>query len=131
MMKTFSIFILAISFTLGGVWTALAQGKDPGNLYSTWLRLSLSGKNQVEIEYYMRHVKTNDLDKVKERLRFYVIDNLKRQGVSTMITQSIDQDDMRVAMKKVRTEVRFAGMEYDELLRMKIKEEFGILLADL
>lgn len=131
MKKTLIISILSITLSLAGSWTASALGKDPGNLYSTWLRLSLSGKNQVEIEYYMRHVKNNDLDKVKERLRFYVIDNLKRQGVSTMISQSIDQDDMRVAMKKVRTEVRFAGMEYDELLRMKIKEEFGILLADL
>ena len=102
------------------------------NLITTWMQLALLGKNQAEIEFYfIRNDKESKLDSVKKKMRFTVIDNLKRTGIRRLISQAMDEDDLSVVKKKVITEIRYMGMEHDEDLKISIKEEFGIVVDRL
>ncbi len=116
-------------FLAGGIFAQTAT--DPGNLYTTWIKLALVGKNQAEIEYFFRNLDDKTLERIKKRIRFAIIDNLKRSGIKGMIAKSSDADDVNVVIRKVVTEIRYSGMEHDEDLRLSIKEEFGITLEKL
>ena len=102
-----------------------------GNLYTTWVKLALLGKNQAEIEFFFRGVREKNLMEVKDRLRSAVIDNLRRSGLSTMIQKSTDVDDFNTIVRKIITEIRYLGMEHDTDLKLTIKEEFGVILERL
>ena len=105
--------------------------KDPGNLYTKWVTLALLGKNQAEIENYFRNIDDPLMNKIKERIRFTVLDNLRRSGIRNMIQSSNDLDDIRVVHQKIITEIRYIGMEHDQDLRQSIREEFGVMLDNL
>lgn len=99
---------------------------DVGNIYLTWKQLSLIGKSQSEIEYYFRNIDQVSLNKVKQRLRVSVMENLKNMRLKYQIDKVVDQDDLNVIRDKILIEIRFAGLEYDENLRYSIQEEFGL-----
>ncbi|MGK0290684.1 MAG: hypothetical protein ACI86H_002143 [bacterium] len=125
--KNFILFVLFLAISSAS-FAATKQTTDVGNLYSRWIQLSLGGKSQSEIEYFFRGINDKSLKKVKARLRFAVIANLKRKGVHQILAQSTDTDDLNVAKQKIRTEIRFMGMEHDTKLKLSIKDEFGLAL---
>ena len=102
--------------------------KKEENRITTWMTLSLLGKNQAEIEYYFRKLDQRDLDELRNRLRGTVMDNLRRSGIHELIANSLDMDDLNVVRRKVITEIRYMGMEHDQDLKISIKEEFGLSL---
>lgn len=121
--------IILLFFTLT---TGFSQpAKDSGNIYTKWITLALLGKNQAEIEYFFRNEKESSIQRVKERIRFAVLDNLRRAGIKTLIQKSSDADDFNVIITKILLEIRYAGMEHDEDLVLSIKEEFGVELLSL
>lgn len=105
--------------------------KDSGNIYTKWMTLALLGKNQAEIEYYFRNEKEATIDRVKERIRFAVLENLRRAGLKTLLEKVSDADDLNVIIRKIVIEIRYAGMEHDRDLLLSIKEEFGVELQRL
>lgn len=126
------MLVLLVSLMLvGGDLYSQTARKNTGNMYTQWMKLALLGKNQAEIEYFFRNVDSTTLDQIKQRIRFAVIDNLKRSGIHSLINKRSDIDDINVLINKIVTEIRYVGMEHDEDLRMSIKEEFGILLENL
>lgn len=119
--------LIAFSSTYG-----LAQPtRDSGNIYTKWITLALLGKNQAEIEYYFRNEKEASVERVKQRIRFAVLESLKRAGIRSMIARSSDADDFNVVIRKISLEIRYAGLEHDEDLLLSIKEEFGVELESL
>lgn len=128
--KVSSILVLSLFIFVGGN-TYSQPAKDIGNIYTIWIKLALLGKNQSEIEYYFRNIDTQTMGSIKKRLRFAVLDNLRRIGVKKLVSRTADMDDLNVVVNKIATEVRYAGMEHDEDLRLTIKEEFGVILENL
>lgn len=123
------LVVLVFVFINGNIYSQPA--KDIGNIYTIWIKLALLGKNQSEIEYYFRNIDNQTMGAIKKRLRFAVLDNLRRIGVKKLISRTSDMDDLNVVVNKIATEIRYAGMEHDEDLRLSIKEEFGIILEHL
>jgi hypothetical protein len=121
----FSIFSFVANYCIA------QPAKDSGNIYTKWITLALLGKNQSEIEYYFRNEKETSIQRVKERIRFAVLENLRRSGIKTMISKISDADDINTVVTKILIEIRFAGMEHDTDLLLSIKEEFGIELENL
>lgn len=105
--------------------------KDSGNIYTKWITLALLGKNQSEIEYFFRNEKETAILQVKERIRFAVLENLRRSGLKSMIARISDADDFNVIINKILIEIRYAGMEHDQDLILSIKEEFGVEIENL
>ncbi|MCP4754339.1 MAG: hypothetical protein GY866_25930 [Proteobacteria bacterium] len=105
--------------------------KDRGNLYTKWIKLALVGKNQAEIEYYFRNEKEDTVNRVKQRIRAAIVENLRRAGIQRLIEESSDVDDLNVIIQKIIIEIRYAGMELDGDLRLTIKEEFGVELKKM
>ena len=114
-----------------GTYGFAQPAKDTGNIYTKWITLALLGKNQAEIEYYFRNEKEASILKVKERIRFAILESLRRAGVRSMLARSSDADDFNVVITKISLEIRYAGMEHDEDLLLSIKEEFGVELESL
>lgn len=102
-----------------------------GNMYTKWMTLALVGKNQAEIEYFFRNEKESTIEQVKKRIRYAVVENLRRAGIKRLIEESADADDLNVVIRKIVIEIRYAGMELDKDLRLSIKEEFGVHLEQL
>lgn len=100
-------------------------------MYTDWLKLSLTGKSQEEIEFSFRGVSQETLEKLKTRMRNHVIENLKRMGLQKLILRRRDVDDLHAIREKILTEIRFSGMQSDKELVMEIKEEFGVKLNTL
>ena len=125
----FLVLIFLISVTTNSVFSQTK--KDPGNMYTMWVKLALVGKNQTEIEYYFKNIDEKTMGLIKKRIRFAVIDNLKRSGLHSLIRNSSDSDDLNVIVKKIITEIRYVGLEHDQDLRLSIKEEFGVRLDDI
>ena len=125
----FLVLIFLISVTTNSVFSQTK--KDPGNMYTMWVKLALIGKNQTEIEYYFKNIDDKTMGLIKKRIRFAVIDNLKRSGLHSLIRNSSDSDDLNVIVKKIITEIRYVGLEHDQDLRLSIKEEFGVRLDDI
>ncbi|PCI28088.1 MAG: hypothetical protein COB67_07070 [SAR324 cluster bacterium] len=126
--------ILLVSCMLSSNLILAQPSKSTGNirnLYTTWVKLALLGKNQAEIEFFFRNIDGMSLGRIKERLRFAVLDNLRRSGLKTMIQKSSDVDDFNAVVRKIITEIRYMGMEHDPDLKLSIKEEFGVVLERL
>jgi hypothetical protein len=113
--------------------TPLTQAQAPSavSIYSIWIRLSLRGLNQSEIESLMRNMDPKNIAEVKERLRITVMSNLEAKKIRERFLHSRDTDDLKNVLTSIDTELRFAGMEQDDELRLRIKDHFGIPLGRL
>lgn len=123
--------MLTLSFCVVAVNSYSQPAKVGGNLYTKWITLALVGKNQAEIEYFFRNEKDKTIEQVKRRIRYTVVENLRRAGIKRLIDESSDVDDLNVIIHKIIVEIRYAGMELDKDLRLSIKEEFGVQLERL
>ena len=122
----FWFFFFTSSTGLGASNVAPPVKKKAENRITTWMTLSLLGKNQAEIEYYFKDVDPKDLEELRQRIRNTVIGNLRRMDIESMLANATDADDLNVIRRKVLTEIRYMGMENDSELQVSIKEEFGV-----
>ena len=102
-----------------------------GNLYSIWLKLSLMGHNQSEIEAILNGVTPEQLYRIKNQLRRDVLNTLRRLNLHNEISMSTTEQELFTIREKIRTEIRFAGMENDSRLRRMIRHQFGIALQNI
>ncbi len=126
------LFLFLNQGTIMGQQPETAQPPPTVNqLFSDWVKLSLSGYSQSEIEFRMAYIdpQGNLLGQVKNLMRLNVIENLKRMSIKSAIANSTTRHDLRAAANKIRMEVRFAGMENDYLLRLLIRNNFGISIT--
>ena len=101
------------------------------NLYSIWLRLSLMGHNQSEIESILNGVTPEQLRRIKNQLRRDVLNTLRRLNLLNEIHMITTEQELFTIREKIRTEIRFAGMENDSRLRRMIRHQFGITLQNI
>lgn len=108
--------------------TPLASAQAPSvvNVFSIWVRLSLRGNSQQEIESQLSNMDPKTLAEVKSRLRQSVISNLRIKRIGERYQTSQDSDDRKAVLESIQTEIRFAGLENDEQLVLMIKDRFGI-----
>ncbi len=127
------LWILAVLLLLviGVTPVSLAQAPTSVSIYSIWIRLSLRGYNQSEIESLMRNLDPKSISRVKERLRNTVISNLEAKKIRERFNTSRDSDDLNSVLTSIETELRFAGMQNDDQLKLMIKDRFGIPLSRL
>ncbi|MBU3916817.1 hypothetical protein KKA14_14900 [bacterium] len=128
---TFRVSVLIFCFVIVNANGYSQPTMDSGNIYTKWMKLALLGKNQAEIEYYFRNEKESSINRVKDRIRFSVLENLRRSGVKNMLQKVSDSDDFNVIIRKIVIEIRYAGMEHDEDLILSVKEQFGVELESL
>lgn len=117
--------IVSLLLLLAGA-TSLAQSPSSVSIYSIWIRLSLRGMNQGEIESLMRNMARKNIGEVKERLRKTVISNLKAKKIPERFLASRDSDDLKSVLISIETELRFAGLQNDENVKQMIKNKLGI-----
>ena len=123
------IILAALALLITVTPVSMAQSPPaPISLYSVWVRLSLRGLTQGEIESLMRNMDPKSIDQVKQRLRTTVISNLEFKRIRERFLSSRDSDDLAQVLVSIGTEIRFAGMENDEELRLMIKNRFGVQL---
>ena len=106
----------------------LAQTPSAMSIYSVWVRLSLRGFAQNEIEAMMRNMDDKTMESVKQRLRRTVLAQLQLKKIGEQVRISRDKDDLRNIISSIETEIRFAGMQDDDLLKLQIKDRYGIRL---
>ena len=131
LMRYLKILLLLLMVVICSMNLYSQPAKISKNLYTTWIKLALIGKNQAEIEYYFRDRGEEEIERIKKRMRFAILDSLNRSGIKNMIAKSTDADDINIIVRKVMTEIRYSGLEHDEDLRLSIKEKFGISLENL
>ena len=130
--KVSLVFLLAA--LLIGVPPGLGQqlpADNRGNLYSIWLKLSMMGHNQSEIEGILNGTTKQQLMRLKNRLRRDVLDTLMHHNLLSQIELSRTEQDLFMIRDKIRTEIRFAGLENDQLLQRMIRHKFGIALQNI
>lgn len=110
---------------------SMAQAPSAVSLYSIWIRLSLRGLNQSEIESLMRNMDPESIKQVKERLRNTVLSNLESKRIRERFLSSRDSDDLKSVLTSIETELRFAGLQHDPEVRLMIKDRFGVPLGRL
>mgnify|MGYP005745158963 FL=1 len=133
-LRTKAILIGLLVVLLVGVPPGLGQQPpvdSQGNLYSIWLKLSLMGHNQSEIEAIMNGVTPEQLYRIKNQLRRDVLNTLRRLNLHNEISMSTTEQELFTIREKIRTEIRFAGMENDSRLRRMIRHQFGIALQNI
>ena len=133
-LRTKAILIGLLVVLLVGVPPGLGQQPpvdSPGNLYSIWLKLSLMGHNQSEIEAILNGVTPEQLNRIKNQLRRDVLNTLRRLNLHNEISMSTTEQELFTIREKIRTEIRFAGMENDSRLRRMIRHQFGIALQNI
>ena len=133
-LRTKAILIGLLVVLLVGVPPGLGQQPpvdSQGNLYSIWLKLSLMGHNQSEIEAILNGVTPEQLNRIKNQLRRDVLNTLRRLNLHNEITMSTTEQELFTIREKIRTEIRFAGMENDSRLRRMIRHQFGIALQNI
>ena len=133
-MRTKVILIGLLVVLLVGVPPGLGQQPpvdSQGNLYSIWLKLSLMGHNQSEIEAILNGVTPEQLNRIKNQLRRDVLNTLRRLNLHNEISMSTTEQELFTIREKIRTEIRFAGMENDSRLRRMIRHQFGIALQNI
>ena len=111
-----------------------SQAQTPPNavsVYSIWVRLSLRGYSQEEIEYLLRNMVANTLEEVKARLRTTVLSNLRLKRIRERFQASRDKGDLQDVLSSIETEIRFAGLENDQELKFEIRENLGVPLDRL
>ena len=133
-LRTKAILIGLLVVLLVGVNPGLGQQPpvdSQGNLYSIWLKLSLMGHNQSEIEAILNGVTPEQLYRIKNQLRRDVLNTLRRLNLHNEISMSTTEQELFTIREKIRTEIRFAGMENDSRLRRMIRHQFGITLQNI
>ena len=133
-LRTKAILIGLLVVLLVGVPPGLGQQPpvdSQGNLYSIWLKLSLMGHNQSEIEAILNGVTPEQLYRIKNQLRSDVLNTLRRLNLHNEISMSTTEQELFTIREKIRTEIRFAGMENDSRLRRMIRHQFGITLQNI
>ena len=110
---------------------SMAQAPSAVSLYSIWIRLSLRGLNQNEIESLMRNMDPASIAQVKQRLRNTVIGNLATKKVRERFLSSRDSDDLNSVLSTIETELRFAALQSDDEVKLLIRDRFGIPLGRL
>ena len=133
-LRTKAILIGLVVVLLVGVPPGLGQQPpvdSQGNLYSIWLKLSLMGHNQSEIEAILNGVTPEQLNRIKNQLRRDVLNTLRRLNLHNEISMSTTEQELFTIREKIRTEIRFAGMENDSRLRRMIRHQFGIALQNI
>ena len=133
-LRTKAILIGLLVVLLVGVHPGLGQQPpvdSQGNLYSIWLKLSLMGHNQSEIEAILNGVTPEQLNRIKNQLRRDVLNTLRRLNLHNEISMSTTEQELFTIREKIRTEIRFAGMENDSRLRRMIRHQFGIALQNI
>ena len=133
-LRTKVILIGLLVILLVGVPPGLGQqppADSQGNLYSIWLKLSLIGHNQSEIESILNGVTPEQLNRIKNQLRRDVLNSLRRLNLQYEINMSTTEQELYTIREKIRTEIRFAGMENDSRLRRMIRHQFGITLHNI
>ena len=133
-LRTKAILIGLLVVLLVGVPPGLGQQPpvdSQGNLYSIWLKLSLMGHNQSEIEAILNRVTPEQLNRIKNQLRRDVLNTLRRLNLHNEISMSTTEQELFTIREKIRTEIRFAGMENDSRLRRMIRHQFGIALQNI
>lgn len=123
-------FLTALFLFLAGS-VPMAQTPSSVSIYSVWIRLSLRGMNQAEIESLMRNMAPKSIDQVKSRLRETVISNLKAKKIQELFLASRDEDDLKSVLTSIETELRFAGLQNDEDVKLMIKDRLGISIHRL
>ena len=103
----------------------------PRNIFSQWVKLSLMGYNQSEIEATLNVYQSEEIQLVKRRLRRNVLNNLVGGNLKQDISLSTTEQELRYIRDKIRTEIRFAGLENDLLVRQMIRHQFGIAVQDI
>ena len=68
---------------------------------------------------------------LKNRLRRDVMDTLTYLNLRNEIDLSRTERDLVMIRDKIRTEIRFAGLENDRLLPLMIRHKFGISLQNI
>ena len=109
--------------------TTISNAQTPPNavsVYSIWVRLSLRGYSQEEIESLLKNMDAKTIDDVKARLRRSVLSNLRLKRVKERFQASRDKGDLYDVLSSIETEIRFAGLENDDELKSEIRERFGI-----
>jgi hypothetical protein len=118
-LATLALLLVATPLTL-------AQAPSAVSVFSVWVRLSLRGFSQEEIESLLRNMDAKTIAAVKERLRRAVMANLQLKKIGEHIQMSRDKDDLHNVVTSIETEIRFAGMQNDRLLKLLIKDRYGI-----
>ena len=132
--KTKVVLVVLLVALLIGVPPGLGQqppADNMGNLYSIWLKLSMMGHNQSEIEGILNGTTKQQLMRLKNRLRRDVLDTLMHHNLLSQIELSRTEQDLFMIRYKIRTEIRFAGLENDQLLQRMIRHKFGIELQNI
>ena len=132
--KTKLVLVVLLIALLIGVPPGLSQqppADNRGNLYSIWLKLSMMGHNQSEIEGILNGTTKQQLMRLKNRLRRDVLDTLMHHNLLSQIELSRTEQDLFMIRYKIRTEIRFAGLENDQLLQRMIRHKFGISLQNI
>ena len=132
--KTKVVLVVLLVALLIGVPPGLGQqppADNRGNLYSIWLKLSMMGHNQSEIEGILNGTTKQQLMRLKNRLRRDVLDTLMQHNLLSQIELSRTEQDLFMIRDKIRTEIRFAGLENDQLLQRMIRHKFGIALVNI
>ena len=123
--------LYAALLLLSATPATLAQNQQVVNLYTVWVQLSLRGVPQEEIESLLRNLDAKAIVEVKDRLRRTVLSNLHLKKVRRLYRTSRDQDDLNVVRSTIETELRFAGLQGDDEIKMLIREQFGIPIDTL
>ena len=132
--KTKVVLVVLLVALLIGVPPGLGQqppADNRGNQYSVWLKLSMMGHNQSEIEGILNGTTKQQLMRLKNRLRRDVLDTLMHHNLLSQIELSRTEQDLFMIRDKIRTEIRFAGLENDQLLQRMIRHKFGIALQNI
>ena len=133
-LKTKVVFFVLLVALMIGVPPGLGQqapAEKQKNLYSIWMKLSMMGHNQSEIEGILSDVTAKQLSHLKNRLRRDVMDTLKFLNLRNEINLSRTERDLVLIRDKIRTEIRFAGLENDRILPLMIRHKFGISLQNI
>ena len=132
--KTKVVLVVLLAALLIGVPPGLGQQLPVdirGNLYSIWLKLSMMGHNQSEIEGILTGITEQQLQRLKNRLRRDVLETLMHHNLHNEIELSRTEQDLGMIRDIIRTEIRFAGLENDRLLLRMIRHKFGIALQNI
>ena len=132
--KTKVVLVILLALLLIGVPPGLGQqtpADKQDNLYSIWLKLSMMGHNQSEIEGLLIGITVEERKRLKNRLRRDVLSTLIQLNLNSEIELSQTEQDLVMVRNKIRTEIRFAGLENDQLIQRMIRHKFGISLQSI
>ena len=95
--------VLTTVLPVGGI--AQDNINTPGNIFSQWVKLSLMGYNQSEIEATLNVYQSEEIQLVKRRLRRNVLNNLVGGNQARHL---LEYDRAGVATYGIRSALKFA-----------------------